>query len=128
MVEDHSGHVTEDFKIAQNNDFVINIFTNFYTKIRKNNDDQLRNFKDKINEVDKMVDNFFGDELMRVEKTTQELTKLLANLNSKVKKLVSMYQAKFKEEFVAIKEDYDKFQGEITTRNKNLFLFILNFF
>jgi len=31
-------------------------------------------------------------------------------------KLISMYQKKFKDEFVAVKEDYDRFQDEIQNR------------
>ena len=113
LMESHAGHKTEDFKVANNNDFMINIITNFYSVIRRNNEEQLRNFKDKIYDVDKMVENFFNEELLRVEKTTKELITLLNNLNGKVKKLIAMYQQKFKEEFVSIKDDYEKFQEEM---------------
>jgi hypothetical protein len=60
-----------------------------------------------------MVENFFNEELLRVEKTTKELITLLNNLNGKVKKLIAMYQQKFKEEFLSIKDDYEKFQEEM---------------
>ncbi len=113
LVENHQGHKTEDYKVASSNDFMVNIISNFYTQIRKNNDEQLKNFKDKIYDVDKMVDSFFNEELLRVEKTTKDLINLLNNLNVKVKKLIAMYQQKFKEEFVGIKDEYDKFQEEM---------------
>jgi len=110
------GHKTEDLKVAQNNDFVINILTNFYNKMKKSNDDQLKNFKGKINDIDKLIDDFFDDECKRVSKNITELINLLNNLNSKIMKLISMYQKKFKDEFVAVKEDYDRFQDEIQNR------------
>jgi tRNA 2-selenouridine synthase SelU len=113
LIENHQGHKTEDYKVANSNDFMINIISNFYTQIRKNNDEQLKNFKDKIYDVDKIVESFFNEELLRVEKTTKDLINLLNNLNIKVKKLIAMYQQKFKEEFVGIKDEYDKFQEEM---------------
>jgi hypothetical protein len=72
--------------------------------------------------MDRLVENFFIDEMKRVEKTSQELIVLLSQLNSKILKLISMYQQKFKEEFIAVKENYERFQDEIHNR-KFFYLF-----
>ena len=90
--------------------------------MKKSNDEQLRNFREKINDMDRLVENFFIDEMKRVEKTSQELIVLLSQLNSKILKLISMYQQKFKEEFIAVKENYERFQDEIHNR-KFFYLF-----
>ena len=117
-------HSTQDLKLAQNNDFVVNIFTNYYSKIKRTSDEELRHFEDKINEVDKMVDKFFVDELKRVDESTKQIIGLLNKLNEKIKKLISMYQQKFKEEFITVKEDYDKFRADMKDckqkKNKNI--------
>jgi hypothetical protein len=125
MEETHREHKKEDFVFAHNNDYVMNIFTTFYAKIRREFDEKLKNFKDKIDDVDRMVESFFSDEISRVEKTTQELISLLGNLNSKVRKLISMYQQKFKEEFAAIKEDYEKFNDEISNCKYLILIYLI---
>ncbi len=120
-VEDHDGHQTEDFHITKNNDIVINILTNFYTKMSKFNEEKLKSFKEKTAEVEKVVEIFFQDELMRIDRVTKDLRSLLKELNHKVKKLVLLYQQKFREEFQSIREDYDKFQEEVKN-SKNFFI------
>ena len=120
LIDEHENHVTEDLKMAQSNDFVINIMTNFYSVMKRNNEENIRSFKDRVYENERMINTFFEDEMTRVEKTTGDLIEIIRNLNGKVKKLIMMYQQKFKEEFITIKEDYEKFQEEILNCNYQL--------
>jgi succinate dehydrogenase flavin-adding protein (antitoxin of CptAB toxin-antitoxin module) len=112
LIESHEGHKIEDLKVAQSNDFVVNLITNFYNKIKRVNEEQLKNFSQKISDSDIVVENFFKDEIDRVEKTSKEMIILLNNLNAQVLKLISTFQEKFKKEFVQIKENYERFQDE----------------
>lgn len=112
-MEEHSTHVKQNFDFAQNNDYILNIFKHFYDKIKNVNDDQLRNFKEKVNSTGKIVETFFTDELVRVEQATSQLVILLQGLNIKIRKLISMYEKKFIEEFDSIKDEYDKFIEEM---------------
>jgi hypothetical protein len=112
-MEDHKQHKREKNIFTQNADFIINIFTSFYNKMKKIQEESLKNFKGKIDEVDKTVDIFFHDELIRVEKASQEVINILTNLNIEIKKLISIYQQKFRENFINIKSDFDRFENEI---------------
>lgn len=112
-IEEHDGHQTEDFQIAKNNDFAINILTNFYNKMSKNNEEKLRNFKEIIGEAEKIVDEFFHAEIEKIDNHTKQLRTLLKELNSKVRKLVLLYQQKFREEFQSAREEYERFQEEL---------------
>lgn len=111
--ESHKIHKTEDNVFARNSDFIINIFTHFYAKIKRIQDDQLKNFKDKIGEVDKLVYLFFENEMSRVDSATQDIINLLTRLKSTIKKLVSLFQEKFREKFQVVKYEHDKFGEEI---------------
>jgi len=117
-IDEHENHQIEDFKVALNTDFVVNIMTNFYQHLKDSNSEQLKSFKEKISDVDKIIGNFFNEEIERIEKVTSESIDLIKNLRGKIRKLIAMYQQKFKEELINIREDHDKFQDEIIARNK----------
>jgi hypothetical protein len=76
-------------------------------------DDSLKNFKQTTGDVEKVVESFFQDLLIRIDKTTKDLRALLKDLNHKVKKLVILYQQKFREEFQTVREEHERFQEDI---------------
>ncbi len=91
----------------------------------KFNEEKLKNFKQTTCEVEKIVEVFFQDELMRIDKVTKDLRALLKDLNHKVKKLVLIYQQKFREEFQSVRDEYEIFQEEISNSK---FEIILSYF
>jgi hypothetical protein len=77
------------------------------------NDENLKNFKETTGDVEKVVESFFQDLLIRIDKTTKDLRALLKDLNHKVKKLVILYQHKFREEFQTVRDEHERFQEDV---------------
>ena len=125
-IEDHSNHKTSKFDIQNSTDYIMNILSNFYSKLKKTQDENLKNFSEKMDSINKNVQSFFEDELIRVESTTKEITVLLSHLTNKIRKLISMYQKKFKEEFEIVKEEYYSFSQEIVFIKNKIDLFKSN--
>jgi uncharacterized protein YukE len=99
-----------------NSEFITNIFNHFFIKIQKIYDEGLKNFKEKISEVDKLVYEFFETEMSRVDSATNDIIKLLENLRSVIKKIISLYQEKFIDKFEKTQKEYDTFAEEISNR------------
>jgi hypothetical protein len=92
---------------------MLNIIQLFYSKLKITFEEKMINFKEKINDSEKIVDNFFNSELDKIETLSRDLTSLIDILTIKVKKLVNLYRIKFKEQFKSVREEYDKFCGGI---------------
>ena len=92
---------------------MLNIIQLFYSKLKVSVEEKMINFKEKINESEKVVDNFFNSELDKIETLSRDLTSLIDILTIKVKKLVNLYRIKFKEQFKSVREEYDKFSDGV---------------
>ena len=103
----HKGHKV--LIIDHNSNNIVNIIEVFYNKIKSTVDERMTNFKEKINESEKVIDNFFNTELEKIEISSRELNNLIEVLTNKVKKLVNLYKIKFKEQFKSAKDEYEHF-------------------
>lgn len=91
---------------------------NFYDKITSSGDGQFKDFTGKVDQIENLIETFFEGEIKKVEKSTNEILELLKKLILEIKRLISMYKMKFKEQFTSIKDDYKKFCIEIENCKK----------
>jgi len=85
----------------------------FHEKITSSGDGQFKDFTGKIDQIGNLIESFFEGEIKKVEKSTNEILELLKKLILEIKRLISMYKMKFKEQFTSIKDDYKKFCIEL---------------
>lgn len=109
----HKNHKTESFGLTIDSNYIINLFTMSSNIMKTKEKEQLANFKEVLSEHEKVVEKFFTGELLRVESATKEIINLLTTLQQKIKKLISLYQNKFKEKFNHIKQEYDNFSRSV---------------
>jgi hypothetical protein len=110
---DHKSHKTQAVDLAEDKEYMINMIQIFYNKIKTTTEEKLAGFGNKISENEGMIENFFDGEMERIETISKQLIALLDNLSVKVKKLISLYHIKFREQFKSIQEEYNDYLEDL---------------
>jgi hypothetical protein len=99
--------------LAEDKEYLISIIQVFYNKMKTTTEEKMYNFKEKTAESEIIVENFFQNEIEKIDKISKDLVLLIEGLTVKVKKLIALYQIKFKEQFKSVREEFEEFDNNL---------------